>query len=212
MHIYDYDDSSLNNLVFGNTLHDSSANLEDNEAVVFRYPEFLNPTLFQSLEFTKFTTDNYSEALIQSVLAGKEAAEKMCYYDSQRFNTDIANRCRNVFRNIFEEGELFNETDTMTLFLDNNQIIQKCLQNIAEHSGEIKDLDEIKYSNAHFKSLVNNSQDISELDKQIKYCQTVVTLNQTVAVNQMLRLMSDSWTNYSLMNSTIKRSALLSQS
>lgn len=40
----------------------------------------------------------------------------------------------------------------------------------------------------------------------------MVTLNQTVALNQMLRLMPDSWTNHSLMNSTIKRYFLLSQS
>lgn len=83
---------------------------------------------------------------------------------------------------------------------------------MAERSEQTEDLNEIKYSNEHFKSLVSNSQDISEFDKQIKYCQTVVTLNQAVAVNQMLRLMSDSWTNRSLMNSTVKRYFLLSQS
>lgn len=124
MRIYDYDDSSVSNLVFGNTLGDMNVDPDDGETMVFRYPEFLNPTLFQSSEFTKFTTDNYNEKLVQQVLAGKGAAESVHYYDSQRFNTDIANRCRNVFRNIFDAGELFDETDTMMLFMDNSQTIQ----------------------------------------------------------------------------------------
>ena len=64
MHIYDYDDSSINNLVFGNTLRDLNTNPEDGETMVFRYPEFLSPTLFQSAEFTKFSADNYSDELI----------------------------------------------------------------------------------------------------------------------------------------------------
>ena len=46
MHIYDYDDNSINNLVFGNALSDLNTDPENGEKVVFRYPEFLNPTLF----------------------------------------------------------------------------------------------------------------------------------------------------------------------